>query len=57
MKKPWLYDLVPGNMLAANLKDGEVTTAHAQKVKIKIGGAKVFTTHVMANNGEMRLIG
>lgn len=59
-----LYHVVAGKMLAADLKEGEVTTMNGEKVKIKvddgkveIDDAKVFSTDVMANNGVMHSIG
>ncbi len=59
-----LYHVVPGQMLAVDLKEGEVKTMNGEKVKIEIGDskvkisdAKVFSTDVMANNGVMHSIG
>ncbi len=59
-----LYHVVPGQMLAVDLKDGQVTTLNGEKVKIKVDDgkveidqAKVFSTDVMANNGVMHSIG
>ena len=59
-----LYHVVPGQMLAVDLKDGQVTTMNGEKVKIKVDDgkveidqAKVFSTDVMANNGVMHSIG
>lgn len=59
-----LYHVIPGLVLAADLKDGLVKTMNAEKVKIdaagdkiEIDGSKVFSTDVMANNGVMHTIG
>ena len=59
-----LYHVVPGKVLAADLKDGEVTTMNGEKVKvdvdddkIEINDAKVFSTDVAATNGVMHSIG
>lgn len=59
-----LYHVVAGKVLAADLKDGEVTTMNGEKVKIEVdgpkievGAAKVFSTDVMASNGVMHSIG
>jgi len=59
-----LYHVIPGQMLAVDLKDGQVTTMNGEKVKIKVDDgkveidqAKVFSTDVMANNGVMHSIG
>ena len=59
-----LYHVVAGKMLAADLKEGEVTTLNGEKVKIdvdgekiKIGDTKVFSADVMATNGVMHSIG
>lgn len=59
-----LYHVVPGQMLAVDLKSGEVKTMNGEKAKIEtddgkveIGEAKVFSTDVMANNGVMHSIG
>ncbi len=59
-----LYHVVAGNVLAADLKDGEVKTMNGEKVKIKIDGkdihvdnAKVFSADVTANNGVMHSVG
>ena len=59
-----LYHVVPGQMLAVDLKEGEVKTMNGETVKIEIGDskvkisdAKVFSTDVMANNGVMHSIG
>lgn len=59
-----LYHVIPGQMLAVDLKEGQVTTLNGEKVKVKvdngkveIDAAKVFSTDVMANNGVMHSIG
>lgn len=59
-----LYHVIPGQMLAADLKDGDVKTMNGEKVKIdidgdkiQIGDAKVFSSDVMAKNGVMHSIG
>jgi len=59
-----LYHVVPGQMLAADLKSGEVKTMNGEKFKIEtddgkveINDAKVFSTDVMASNGVMHSIG
>lgn len=59
-----LYHVIPGKMLAADLKDGDVKTMNGEKVKIdvdgdkiQIGDAKVFSSDVMATNGVMHSIG
>ena len=59
-----LYHVIPGQMLAVDLKEGEVKTMNGEKVKIEIddgkveiSDAKVFSTDVMANNGVMHSIG
>jgi uncharacterized surface protein with fasciclin (FAS1) repeats len=59
-----LYHVIPGQMLAVDLKDGQVTTMNGEKVTVKVEkdkvdveGSKVFSTDVMANNGVMHSIG
>ena len=59
-----LYHVVAGKVMAASLKDGEITTMNGEKVKIKIegetvqvGDTKVFSADVMATNGVMHSIG
>ena len=59
-----LYHVIPDQMLAVDLKEGQVTTLNGEKVKVKvdngkveIDAAKVFSTDVMANNGVMHSIG
>lgn len=59
-----LYHVVPGKMLAADLKDGDVKTMNGEKVEIdagegktEINGSKVYSTDVAASNGVMHSIG
>lgn len=59
-----LYHVVAGKVLAADLKDGDVKTMNGEKVKvdvesdnIEVGGFKVFSADVLANNGVMHSIG
>jgi len=59
-----LYHVVAGRMLAADLKDGQVTTMNGEKIKIdagsdkiEINGSKVFSTDVTATNGVMHALG
>lgn len=59
-----LYHVVAGQVLAADLKDGEVKTMNGEKVKVDVDGkevevndSKVFSADVMANNGVMHSIG
>jgi uncharacterized surface protein with fasciclin (FAS1) repeats len=59
-----LYHVVAGQVLAADLKDGDVKTMNGEKVKIAVNGkqaqvndSKVFSADVMANNGVMHSIG
>ena len=59
-----LYHVVAGNVLAANLKEGDVKTMNGEKVEVDIDGAeikindsKVFSADVVANNGVMHSIG
>lgn len=59
-----LYHVVPGKVLAAELKEGEVKTMNGEKVKIdldgkdvKIDDSKVFSADVPATNGVMHSIG
>jgi uncharacterized surface protein with fasciclin (FAS1) repeats len=59
-----LYHVVPGKVLAADLKDGDDKTMNGEKVKvdvdsnkIEINGAKIFSSDVMANNGVMHALG
>jgi uncharacterized surface protein with fasciclin (FAS1) repeats len=58
-----LYHVVPGKVLATELKSGEVTTMNAEKVKIKVedekievGDTKIYTS-VVASNGVLHSIG
>ena len=59
-----LYHVVAGNVLAADLKEGDVKTMNGEKVAVDIDGAeikindsKVFSADVVANNGVMHSIG
>ncbi|RYD20278.1 MAG: fasciclin domain-containing protein [Verrucomicrobiaceae bacterium] len=59
-----LYHVIPGNVLSIDLKDGQVTTANAEKVTIdvdgdtiKVGESKVYSVDVMASNGVMHSVG
>ena len=59
-----LYHVVAGNVLAADLKEGDVKTMNGEKVEVDIDGAeikindsKVFSADVVANNGVMHSIG
>lgn len=60
-----LYHVVPGKVMAADLKDDmEVKTANGEKVKIDINGdevkvndSKVFSTDTPATNGVMHSVG
>ncbi|RYD65481.1 MAG: fasciclin domain-containing protein [Verrucomicrobiaceae bacterium] len=59
-----LYHVIPGNVLSIDLKDGQVTTANAEKVEIDVDGdtikvddSKVYSVDVMASNGVMHSIG
>ncbi len=59
-----LFHVIPGKLLAADLKDGEVTTMNAEKVKvdvdgdkIEVGDSKVFSADVAATNGVMHSVG
>jgi uncharacterized surface protein with fasciclin (FAS1) repeats len=59
-----LFHVVPGKVLAADLKSGEVTTMNGEKVKIEVeddkievGDTKVFSADVAASNGVMHSIG
>ena len=59
-----LYHVIPGQMLAVDLKEGQVKTMNGEKVKIEVNDgkveiddAKVFSTDVMGNNGVMHSIG
>ena len=59
-----LYHVIAGRMLVADLKNGEVKTMNGEKVKIdigtdkvEIGGSKVFSADVIADNGVMHSIG
>ncbi|MEO7098668.1 MAG: fasciclin domain-containing protein [Luteolibacter sp.] len=59
-----LFHVIPGKMLTADMKSGEVTTMNGEKVKIEVedkkievGDAKIFSSNVMATNGVMHSIG
>ena len=57
------YHVVPGKVLAADVKSGEVKTVNGKKLDIKVtggvvtvNGAKVVTTDIPASNGVIHLI-
>ncbi len=56
------YHVVPGKILAADVKAGEVATVQGSKIKVttddgvKVDGAKVVTTDVAASNGVIHVI-
>ncbi len=59
-----LYHVVPGRVLAAELKDGEVKTMNGEKLefdvesdKIEVQDTKVFSADVIATNGVMHSVG
>jgi uncharacterized surface protein with fasciclin (FAS1) repeats len=59
-----LYHVVPGKLLAAELKDGDLITMNGEKVKIdveddkiEIDETKLFSSDVMAANGVMHSVG
>ncbi len=59
-----LYHVVPGKVMAADLKDGDVTTMNAEKIEIdvdkdeiKVEDTKIFSADVAASNGVMHSIG
>lgn len=59
-----LYHVVAGNVMAKDLKDGEVKTMNGESVKIDVDGdevevndAKVFSADVPASNGVVHSIG
>ena len=59
-----LYHVVPGKLLAAELKNGEVKTLNGEKVKIDADGKKievnkanVYGADISANNGVVHTIG
>lgn len=59
-----LYHVVPGKVLAAELKEGDVKTMNGEKLavdidgdKVKVEDSKVFTTDQMASNGVMHSVG
>lgn len=59
-----LYHVVPGRVMAADLKSGDVKSMNGEKLKvdvdssrIEIDGSKVFSENVTASNGVMHSIG
>jgi uncharacterized surface protein with fasciclin (FAS1) repeats len=59
-----LYHVVPGKVLAADLRNGDAKTMNGEKIKvavssekIEIEGNKVYSSDVLANNGVMHTIG
>ena len=57
------YHVVPGKVLAADVKSGEVKTVNGKKLDVKVtggvvtvDGAKVITTDIPASNGVIHLI-
>lgn len=57
------YHVVPGKIMAVDVKAGEVKTANGKDLEIKVedgvvtvGGAKVLTTDIPASNGVIHLI-
>jgi len=57
------YHVVPGKVMAADVKSGEVKTVNGAKLDIKVtggvvtvDGAKVLTTDIPASNGVIHLI-
>jgi len=57
------YHVVPGKVMAADVKSGEVKTVNGEKLDIKVtggvvtvDGAKVLTTDIPASNGVIHLI-
>lgn len=59
-----LYHVIPGVVLSAELKEGELKTMNGEKVKIDIDGekvkiddSKIFSMDVMASNGVMHTLG
>jgi len=56
------YHVVPGMVMAADVKDGDVATVEGQKVKLStmggvtVNGAKVVTADVAASNGVIHAI-
>ena len=63
LKKVLLYHVVPGKVMAADVKAGKVKTAADVEVEIKVDGAKVMIgdatvtkTDIAASNGVIHLI-
>jgi uncharacterized surface protein with fasciclin (FAS1) repeats len=59
-----LYHVVPGKVMAADLKSGDVKTMNGEKAKVSVGnnkieveGHKVFSADVVTNNGILHTIG
>ncbi len=59
-----LYHVVPGKMMAADLKVGDVKTMNGEKLEIdledseiEVGDTKIFSADVVATNGVMHSIG
>ena len=57
------YHVVPGRLLAADVRSGQATTAQGQKVSlqvsdkgVKVDNAKVIKTDLIANNGVIHVI-
>ncbi len=56
------YHVVPGKVLAADVKDGEVATAQGENITlstmggVKVNDANVIATDVMASNGVIHVI-
>jgi uncharacterized surface protein with fasciclin (FAS1) repeats len=56
------YHVVPGTVMAADVKDGEVATVEGQTVTLStadgvtVNGAKVIQADVMADNGVIHVI-
>lgn len=57
------YHVVPGKVMAADVKDGEVATVEGDKVKlstmdgVSVNDVKVVAADVMASNGVIHAIG
>ncbi|MES2475122.1 MAG: fasciclin domain-containing protein [Verrucomicrobiota bacterium] len=59
-----LFHVVPGKVMAADLKEGQVKTMNGEKVEIEVdaseievGDTKVFSADVLATNGVMHSVG
>lgn len=57
------YHVVPGKVMAADVKPGQVKTANGQKAEIKLAdgkvmvdNARVIKTDIAANNGVIHVI-